>query len=246
MKKFAISGAAVLSFLAISPVSAATITYSGSDAGVGPGGSAPNSTTAALNFTTAASGLGSVQLLNLEALTTANFTTTALGLGVTATQSGVLGTASIATGGSVTAGYNTTAGGSKYLSFLPGTTPLQTTQGYLLSFATPIQAFAAFFTGVGSASGTLQLSFSDGTNQTLTVQSSGNTGGISYFGFTDAGKSISTISLLFNNQRSINDSFGIDDISFVSAVPEPDTFLPLAALASAFGFLALRKRNQEA
>jgi hypothetical protein len=249
MKNYAIFGAAALSLMVMSPVSAAVITFAGADPGVGPGGAAPNSTAAALSFATVAGSLGTVQLLTLEGLSTGNFTTKALGSGVTATQVGALGTASISNTGTVTSGYNTTSGGSKFLSFVPGNTIAQTTQGYSLSFAAPIQAFGAFFTGVGSASGTLQLSFTDGTNQILTVQGSGPNGGISYFGFTDVGKSISTVSLLFNTERSINDSFGLDDISFVntlSSVPEPDTFLPLAALASAIGFLTLRKRNQEA
>ncbi len=245
MKQFALSGVAALSLLVASPVCAATL-YAGADPGVGPGGADPNSTAAALSFTTAAAGLGSVQLLTLEGLSTGNFTTSALGLGVTATQVGAFGTASISSGGTVTAGYNTTSGGANFLAFVPGTSLLQTTQGYTLSFATPIQAFGAYFTGVGSASGTLQLSFTNGTTTTLNVQGSGPNGGVSYFGFTEAGASISSVSLLFNTQRSINDSFGLDDISFVSAVPEPDTFLPLAGLASFFGFLTLCKRNQTA
>jgi hypothetical protein len=249
MKNYAIFGAAALSLVVMSPVSAAVITYSGADPGVGPGGTGTTSTSAALGFTTAAGALGTVQLLNLESLTTGSFTTKVLGLGVTATQVGTLGTASISTGGTVAAGYNTTTGGSKYLAFVPNTTIFTTTQGYTLSFAAPIQAFGAFFTGVGSANGTLQLSFTDGTNQILNVQGSGANGGVSYFGFTDAGKSISSVSLLFNDGQRIRDDFGLDDISFVntfSAVPEPDTFLPLAGLASAFAFLTLRKRNQEA
>jgi hypothetical protein len=218
--------------------SAAPILFSGSDPGVGPGGARPNSNAAAASFDAAAGLLGSASLINFEGLAVGNFASLLVAPGVTVTLSGTVGdtNAGITNVGDTTAlGYNTTTGGSQHLRFVPDFNILTTTATF--AFAQPIRAFGAFFTGVGTAAGAVQLIFDDGSLQTLTVPGS-PTGGVGFFGFTDAGASIASVVVTETRSSDARDVFGIDDVravSAVSAVPEPASLtlvgIGLAALA---------------
>ena len=75
------------------------------------------------------------------------------------------------------------------------------------TFANPVSAFGAFFTGIELTGETLE--FSDGTFQVLTLPNPGS--GVEFFGFVDAGKQVSSI--LINVQfPDIGDIIGIDDV----------------------------------
>ena len=81
-----------------------------------------------------------------------------------------------------------------------------------LTFATPVQAFGGYFAGVQNFS-TNTITFSDGSSQVVNfVQASG---GVPLLGFTDAGKSITSITI-----DGANDAISMDDLRYTT-IPEP-------------------------
>jgi hypothetical protein len=113
------------------------------------------------------------------------------------------------------------------------------------SFASPIQAFGAYFSGVQNFT-TDTVNFSDGTSQVLDIPEAGtssSTGALDFVGFTDAGKSISSVTI--SAGTSGFDDIGVDDVRFgpVSAVPEPLTLSIFGA--GVVGAAVLRRRKQK-
>ncbi|MFO0961149.1 MAG: PEP-CTERM sorting domain-containing protein [Isosphaeraceae bacterium] len=224
--------AAMVSCLILAlPAAADPILYSGSDPGVGPGGARPNSNAAAANFGAAAALLGPVNLINCESLPLGTFTNLVAAPGVTITSQN--NAAGVVTGDDVILGYNTTAGGSRFLQDSATGDP----SGFNFTFATPIQAWGAYFTGVGTSSGTVTIRFNDGTARSYTVAGS-TSGGVQFWGFTDAGRSISSVSALLVG--GTGDVWGLDDIRFV-AVPEPASVLMAGMGLACVGWIARRR-----
>lgn len=209
--------------LPVGEASAAIVVYSGSDDGASNAGPFPNSTATQANFLTAAAQLGTTQTITFENQPTgynANFTA-APGVSVALTGpnfgSGFSGISNTTLGNLY--GFNTTPSGSNWLGFPGGTATF--------SFSSPTNSFGFFLTGVQSLySALISVNFSDGASQSLTAPIN-TAGGASYFGFTDAGTSISGITI----SNISNDAWGIDDVSYTSAskVPEPAS-LPLLSL----------------
>lgn len=208
--------AAVSLCLVSSPSSAVTI-YSGSDDGAPITGPFTNSSAAQANFSSGASLLGTTSTITFEDQPVgynASFTA-APGVMITLTGTnfgGAFSGISNTTLGNLY-GFNTTSGGSNWLGFPGGTATF--------SFAAPTQSFGFYLTGVQSSlSSNISVLFDDGTSQILSAPINAN-GGTSFFGFTDAGASISTIQI----SNISNDAWGIDDVSYNSArsnaVPEP-------------------------
>lgn len=104
-------------------------------------------------------------------------------------------------------GFNTRSGGARYVKLYGGT--------LAFTFAVPVQAFGAYLTGLEI--GLQAITFDDGAPQLLSLPTSGR--GAAFFGFTDAGKSTSSITV-FARWEAI----GIDDVRYVGAVPEPGRF----------------------
>src|SRR5262249_7916722 len=101
------------------------------------------------------------------------------------------------------------------------------------TFTTPIDSFGAYFTGLGTAAGTLHLTYTSGSSQDLQIAGSAN-GGVLFFGFVDQGASISTISLTLLGVTDLSrDIFAMDDLRYRAAgpaqVPEPATYLLVGA-----------------
>jgi hypothetical protein len=113
-------------------------------------------------------------------------------------------------------GYNTTSGGSKFVEMFGG--------NLVFTFATPVQFFGAFLSGVQTNFFADTITFSDGTSQTILVPGTGTSasvGELAFVGFTDAGKSISSITITAGGPNGA-DAIGVDDIRYQSAaVPEP-------------------------
>ena len=218
---------------------ASIVTYVGNDNGANPGDPRPNSNAAAASFNTAASAVGSLSsTITFETATLGTFTTLNAGQGVTVNS--VNNSEGVENGTSRITGYNTTAGGSKYLGVAATGNP----GGYVFNFAAPIAAFGAYFTGVGTSNGTVSIGFSDGTSQSITVAGNAN-GGVEFLGFTDAGKLISSVSTEIRG--GTGDIFGVDDVRFasVNAVPEPST-VALAMSTLPIGLAWLWKRRKGA
>jgi hypothetical protein len=81
------------------------------------------------------------------------------------------------------------------------------------------------------------MTFSDGTSQSVDIPNPGFDGGTTFVGFTDAGKSIASITINVNN-----DIVGVDDVRYVTdPVSEPAS---LALLGGALAGLALTRRRK--
>lgn len=197
------------------PVHAAVV-YSGFDSGAGSLAAAPNATAAAASF---AAALTSSTVVDFEG-SLGDFSFTADGLVRNSQRCAA-----------ELCGYNTTSGGSYFLEVTYNTT---------FNFASPIEAFGAYFTGVQRADAT--LTYTDGTTTTVTLPAAEiSFGGTTFFGFTDFGASIVSIDYFTGTG---GDYVGVDDITYqvsqTPAVPLPAT-LPL--LAAGFGALAIARRK---
>jgi hypothetical protein len=111
-------------------------------------------------------------------------------------------------------GFNTTSGGTKfYRSTASGFGGLNT---LTLSFANPIFAFGAYFTGVETFYGTTSITFNDGAPQTYFLADTGNNtqggpAGTQFFGFRDT-VGINSITFTTTNNPTFRDLFAMDDI----------------------------------
>jgi hypothetical protein len=234
------------SLIAIAALALATaaqagiINFTGVDVGAN-GRPIPNSDAAAASFDTAASGLGTEGIIDFESAALGSFTslTAAAGVTITGTDFTGLTQQSILNATTCTValcGGNTTLGGSKFL-FVNG--------GFVtFTFANPTSFFGAYLGGVQLDGET--ITFSDGTSQTVTIPNPGiGIGGIEFVGFTDAGKSISSIRI---DTRTVSNPLGdfisVDDLRYQrgSATPEPGTLLLGAAGLLVLAGVQLRRR----
>jgi hypothetical protein len=200
--------------VAVTPVHALVI-FDGYDAGAGSLASATNSTAAASAFDSAYSGLA---LIDFESAYT----------GMTVSGDGFVRNTQRCD--AYLCGYNTTIGGSNFLDATYNTT---------FTFDTAIDSFGAYFTGIQRSDAT--LTYADGTTTTLALPiSTVSTGGTSFFGFSDIGASILSISYFTGTG---GDYVGVDDIRFGNAVsvPEPST---LALLILGFAGIGLSRKKR--
>ena len=209
--------------LAASVANARIVTFIGTDAGANSTDPQPNSNAAAASFDAS----GEIEtLFNFESTPLGSFSSITLMTGVTLSASnGSIVNSPLGTPDSLF-GYNTTSGGSRFLSLFGGTATF--------TFDTPVDDFGAFISGVQLNGET--ITFSDGTSQTIVIPNPGS--GVSFVGFTDVGKSISSIQLNVSG-----DIVGVDDVrisrSQATATPEPGTWSLIAA--SLLGVLAWRR-----
>ena len=134
-------------------------------------------------------------------------------------------------------GFNTTPGGSYFVEMMGG--------NLVFTFAQPTQFFGVFLTGVQTVFFADSITFNDGTNQTILVPGSGTSssvGEVAFIGFTDAGKSITSVTInagVPGNPNAGFDDIGADDVSFQS-VPEPSGLLDvIVGSLCGLGYIAL-------
>jgi hypothetical protein len=227
--------------LASSPASASVVTYSASDDGAPTTGPFTNSDAAATSFLSAASSLAPTSTITFEDQPDGYNAIFTAAPGVTVALTGPIFGSGFSGISNTTLGnlygFNITPGGSNWLGFPYGSATF--------SFASPTHAFGFYLTGVQTnLTSNIGVLFSDGTNQSLSAPINVD-GGAAFFGFTDAGKSISSIVI----SNAGNDAWGIDNVSFNStsnAVPEPSEFGLFGFGLLAMGFLLRRRaRGQQ-
>ena len=232
---------------------AAPVLFVASDLNVGnDGGPRPNSDAAAAAFDAAAAGLGDLNILNLEGLSTGFVPNIALGGGVNASFFNVepafsgIRTSPGASGTTGDLGFATS--GTKFLQV----SPLSSGPDVLLAltFSHPVHGFGAYFTGLeNTIDGSVTLNFFDGSSQTLALPEPGGNGGhVTFFGFTSAGAAVNSIVIReegpFTGERDI---WGMDDVRVATPVPVPASVgLGVVGMAMVGGLSYLRRRRRQA
>lgn len=211
-------------------VQAVPVVFSASDAAdsIDP---RPNSNAMAASFDTAAGGLGPVSIINFESAPVGVFNNLVVAPGVTmdgidiSSNDQQILNASIGFPADGYWGYNTTPGGVKFVQNSAG--------DVTFTFSTPIQSFGAYISGTQLDFNNVLFTNGDGPQTIPVPNPSAALGGITFVGFTDAGQSISSVTL-----TSIGDILGVDDVRF-GFVPEPGT----TALAGV-GLAAMSRRRR--
>jgi hypothetical protein len=202
---------------------AAIMTFSGADNGAAACHPPPcvNSDAAAASFDTAA---GPHSVITFEGLPLGPFANMVVAPGVTVTL-----TAAAAGSGGIQntnqhaptpLGFNTTAGGTEWLQVFPDfNSPGET---ITFTFTTPVDAFGGYLTDTQAGfPGSITVTVNDGSSQSLPVTKNDDTGGAVFFGFTDLGANILSISYNTGATGDTRDIWGIDDVRF-AAVAAPN------------------------
>ena len=214
---------------------AAPVVFSGLDDRVGPGQPDPNSVAAAAAFNAAAPPTGVITFENLPVGSPSGSLTPLPGVTLLLSGDSVISAPNL---DPVDFGYNTTPGGSRFLQ------PARslTADNVVFTFASPINSFGFFLTGSQIDVNRLTLTFNDGTPEQLDVVRNED-GGIAFYGFTDLGRSFSSISI--NDLTGpAGDLVGVDDVRFQAAptmAPEPGSSAILGGGILALGLALLRK-----
>ena len=243
---------ATIFFLAVSlvPASASIVTYSGEDIMATTTSAHPVSTAAAASFGTAVAGLGTTSLVTFEGATLGSFSNLTIAPGVTMNGSDInsanqtIRNTSNSPSFPTLDGYNTTPSGSYFVEVQAGT--------LTFTFASGVDAFGAYFSGVQFFDPNESITFSDGTSETISIpetNTSGSVGALDFVGFTDAGKSITSITINAGNAQIGADYIGVDDVQFttvptVTGVPEPSSIA--LALSASLGLALVLVRRQRA
>ena len=225
--------------------SASVITFTGSDVQAEPGGPFPNSAAAAASFTTAAGLLGTVSTITFESAPLGAYTSLSVAPGVTLSGSNAIGGEQMIANSPdfppnpALGGFNTTPGGTNYADEDGGT--------LTFTFATPTQFFGTYLTGIQTNFFQDTFTFSDGTTQTIDIPGAGTTSSIGdtdFVGFTDAGKSISSVTIHAGTVDSGFDAIGVDDVEYqsVATAPEPDSMLLVFSGMASLGMMYRRVR----
>ncbi|MBS0262550.1 MAG: hypothetical protein JSS02_11415 [Planctomycetes bacterium] len=218
-----LSALAVALVLQASASQAGVVTYSASDAGAGPSSPRPNSNAMASTFDTAAGALGTVHVITFESAPVGAFSSLTPATGVTMTGADGSGgnqtirdtPAGLGTSGDPYSihGYNTTSGGSHFVYVHGGT--------LTFAFVGGVQAFGAYISGIQFSGET--ITFDDGSSQSVAIPALGTAdGGIAFVGFTDAGKSITSITINATGVPGGSDFISIDDVRYVSSTVVPE------------------------
>ena len=225
--------------------------WSGLDYAVtNPAGPWPNSTSAQATFESNAMAFGPLNTITFENLPTGSYSTgflkstipAAPGVVITEGGSAYLGVHSgDYPGQPFSSGFNTTPGGSNFLTFPEGFATF--------TFAAPTNSFGFFLTGVQLTTLTtaIDLQFNDGTAQTLSIPIDAARG-VVYYGFIDTSPFSSITVQTVNNQGFV--FFDTDDFTYNNnfsttngTTPEPASLLLLST--GALGLAGALRRNMK-
>lgn len=211
------------------------VNYVGYDVVFSPQAPRPNCNAAQAQWTTAASGLGAVNIITFEnppvpAPSATTFTTLNLGQGVTLTASVASHPFTIANNGTplpedAANGFNVTPAGAIRCSIV--NLPHNASISYTFSFTTPIQAFSLYATGEGNTvqGGTLSLNYNDPAPQATPMPAAI---GARFAGFTDAGQSVNSVTFTLGagTNGDVQPFLSLDDIRWVHIGTPPPTCSP--------------------
>ncbi|MGH9160840.1 MAG: hypothetical protein ACRD2X_12765 [Vicinamibacteraceae bacterium] len=222
----------------------APITFYGQDPLAGPADPRTNADAAAASFDAL---LGSSSLITFEGLPVGSFGTLEVLSGVTVTLTNMdvaAGISNIDEHVSDALGYNVTPGGQNHLRVVP---PFASFLGGTVtySFASPIDAFGAYLTDTDSPlPGPITVTFFDGTHRVLSVPKPA-VGGASFFGLTDFGAAISSVSFHTGPTGLLRDVWGMDDVRFrtAGAVPVPELGTMLLVGVGMLAFVMLTRKR---
>ena len=218
---------------------AGIVVYSATDVGAGPGSPTPNASAAAASFDSSVMG---ESIITFESSPVGPFTSLVAAPGVTVTGQDAGGNDLYINdvpnypSDPALDGFNTTPGGANYLEEMGGSATF--------TFSTPIQYFGAYFTGVQPGFFTDNISFFDGSSEVVNITNPTTfLGGVTFVGFTDAGTSISSVTINTGTPSGA-DYIGIDDVRYGSMVtPEPATFWMAAGMLLLLGLRARKARR---
>jgi hypothetical protein len=221
------------------PLHAALVLFTGTDV-ANSADPRPNANSAAASFAAAAGALGPTSLITFESAPVGSFSNYAVATGVsingtdgvTSADQTIMNSPYSTPDGIY--GYNTTSGGRQFVELLGG--------NLVFTFSPSIQSFGAYITGIQTAAET--ITFSDGSSQSVSIpQPVGTSGGVSFVGFTDAGKQIASVTV-----NALGDLIGVDDVrfGFAAATPEPTSFALLGSALLVMGGLRFFGRRRGA
>lgn len=207
----------------------------------------PNSTAAAAAFDSALAGLGTASLVTFEGLQLGSFSNLTIAPGVTLNGTDINGdnqtirNTSNSPSFPTLDGYNTTPGGSYFVEVQGGT--------LTFTFSSGVEAFGAYISGVQNFYPNESITFSDGTSELISIPetgTSGSVGALDFVGFTDVGKSITSVTLNAGSLSVGADYLGVDDVRFLttptSSAPEPSSIGLALSGSIALAFFARRRR----
>ena len=228
----------MLASVASLPASAAMAIYSGIDYGAYSVNPHPQSNAAAAAFDAAANATGALQIIDFENMPLGSFSTLTVAPGVqlagfpdTGQPAQSILNAAVDSQDAKT-GYNLTVGGSKFNQLYGGSETF--------SFSSPILGFGVYVVGIAN---TAYLTFNDGSDQVIPFHSLfdlGIFGGVTFVGFINPDKPISSVTLSIARSLGVADRVGIDDVRYVTSVPEPMTG---GMLSAGLLFVALATRR---
>lgn len=220
---------------------AAPMIFTGTD-NVGPGDARPNADTAYGDFITALGG-ATTNVVDFEGGNNGDFSFSGNFESTGTFASGVV------SNDTKDLGYNTTAGGDSHLRVTPGGFGDWGSLSLTLNYASGINAWGGFFTGLetgaGGYSGFLTLSYTDGSTTEIAIPESPTGGGVTFLGFLDHTALFNGITITeTSDSDGGRDVWGLDDITTAN-VPEPSVLFLMSA--GLFGMsLASRRRIRKA
>jgi hypothetical protein len=244
VRTIAACGAFLIAALA-PPAFAAPVTYVGEDIMATTSSAHPNSAAAAAAFDAAVTGLGGGSLVTFESAPLGSFSNLTIAPGATMNGTDFAGNSQTIRNSSnfptapTLDGYNTTPGGANFVEVQGG--------NLVFSFATPIQAFGAYFSGIQTNFFQDVIAFSDGTSQTINIPGAGtsnSSGALDFVGFTDVGASIASVTLTAGVPGSGQDFMGVDDVRYQNAVPEPSTWAMMIIGFACLGYMGFRQHRR--
>ena len=222
----------------VAPAFAGNITeYIGVDDGAPVTGPFPASSNSQAMFESAASGIGTLNTITFESLPVGFQTSFVAAPGVTVSVnapnlgSGLSGINNFTLGN--TNGFNITPNGQQWFGFPQGSATF--------SFAAGTQSFGVWLTGTQAAMlSALNVTFNDGQAESLQLPINTD-GGAAFFGFTDPGSNISSVTITGVGA----DAWGVDDVTYdlpaQFTLPEPSSMVLLVTGVAAFAGTLRRK-----